>query len=191
MARTLFVVPKMYTHEQIRLLTKDLPPDFDEKYNEFWNYVKERTIMLTGKIHGIYFDSLYESGEKGLKNIMLEDKDAGKIVESLMQSGATLYSTEDKILVEETKSWLDMMGMIDDETIIDMIQKNMKERDEYIYNMIGSTLKEDEMGIIFISPERKINLSEDMRIIRICRFEPSDYLKSYLVQIGIKDEKTD
>ncbi|MCP8312089.1 MAG: hypothetical protein L6N95_03040 [Candidatus Methylarchaceae archaeon HK01B] len=186
MARTLFVVPKMYTQKQFRLIAKDLPPDFEERHAEFWSYVKERTFKLTGRINRIYFDSLTEFGEEGLKDIMSEDEDAGEIVKSLMQSGTILHSTEDKVLVGETKSWLSMMETMNDETIVDMLHKNMKERDEFVCHSIDSTLKKGEMAILFLSPERKVGLSEDIKVVRVCRFEPLDYLKSYLVQINIR-----
>ncbi|MCP8305483.1 MAG: hypothetical protein H3Z50_08490 [archaeon] len=59
---------------------------------------------------------------------MSEDEDAGEIVKSLMQSGAILHSTEDKVLVGETESWLSMMETMNDETIVDMLHENMRER---------------------------------------------------------------
>ena len=189
MVRTLFIIPKMYSQKQIKLIAKDLPPDFNENHKEFWNYVKERTSMLIGRINRIYFDSLTESGDEGLKIVIQDDDDAGEIVKLLMKSGAILHCTEDKLLVGETESWLSMIETMNNETTVDMLQKNMKERNEYVYNLIDSTLKEGEMAILFISPERKIDLSEDIKVVRICRFEPSDYLKSYLVQIDIRERK--
>jgi hypothetical protein len=70
--------------------------------------------------------------------------------------------------------------------IRELFQENLDERIGYISDRIEQTLKGNEVGVLFLEPNLRVELSKDIKIIRMWRFDPSDYLKSWQVQLRLK-----
>ena len=89
--RMLIYVPRMYTKDEFKKLTSEIPEDFDAKSKEFWDYVEEKLKPLFGRVRKVYQDSLYEGGEKGIK-ILLSDPNSRNylIIQKLVENGAEL-----------------------------------------------------------------------------------------------------
>lgn len=183
MVRMLIYVPRMYDREEFRRLTGIAPQDFDQKEKEFWEYVEEKLTLL-GRIQRIYLEGLVSGGKEGLKTLNPENRNH-VIIRKLVENGAVLHSTEDPIMVAESESWLDMMMKQPSSEIYDFYKESIKERDNYIANIINQTLKEDEIGVLFIESTHRVELP-DVKIIKMCRFEPSDYLNIWLQKLKIK-----
>ena len=189
--RILFVVPKMYTRNELLSISGDIPEDFEAKSKEFWDYVAER-LKRPRVINRIYIDSLtkYE-GEDSIKLVTETDTGCGELVGGLVSEGAMLQTSEDPLLIEETASWASMLDGVTDgeaQTIIDLMSQNMSDRNRFLTKIIGETLKENETGVLFIRPGRDIAgyLQSDIKVIKIQPFEPSDYLDSWLVTLKLK-----
>jgi hypothetical protein len=88
------------------------------------------------------------------------------------------------MLVAESKSWLDMIEQNPLDTVpLELYQETVRERDGYVTRRIDETLMDEETGILFLKPGREINLNDRVRIIKVCRFDPVDYLRSWQVQL--------
>lgn len=190
MGKMLFLVPRMYTEAEFNSFTASLPDDFKEKTNEFWSYVNSRLTMFSGRIGKIYRDHVCKAGEEGLNQIRSIDSENYKAAKNLFENGANLIATEDPILVGESESWAKMLkSPHSDIIVLELLQQNLAERARHISNRINETLEDNETGVLFIKPDLQIEFSGDLRIIRTCPFDPSDYLRSWQVHIKLKHQK--
>ena len=189
--RILFIVPKMFTREELASLNNDIPEDFQAKSKEFWDYISVR-LRKPRVIQRIYYDSLTKEGEEAIKFINESNANCGRLVGELVSEGATVYSSEDRLLVEETASWTSMLEKEEkeDPTIMDFLSQNMSDRNKFLGNVIDKTLKEDENGVLFVRPGRDMSgyLTSDIKSIKVQPFEPSDYLDSWLVTLKLKSK---
>ncbi len=193
--KTLFIIPKMFTPEELNRIGSTLPEDYPEKSKEFWGYIDEK-LRTQRAVQKLYYDSLtkFESVEKALEFIKRNNEHCYDIVERLIGLGAKLETTEDPLLVEETASWISMLKDNDGETDLateEMLAKNMMDRDKYIAKKIYESLGDGETGILFLAPGRQISndiIPPDVRVIKIQPFDPADYLNSLLVSMSLKHE---
>ena len=184
MGRMLLVVPRMYTEEEFKRLVPALPEDFGLKTLEFWSYVEEKLQVFVGKVQRIYRDEVCQSGERGLAYLSSADSENFLIVRKLVENGAVFEATEDSLLVAESKSWLDMVKQNPVDTMpLELYQETVRERDGYVTRRIDETLLDEETGVLFLKPGREINLNERVKIIKVCRFDPADYLRSWQIQL--------
>jgi hypothetical protein len=183
MSRMLLLVPRMYTEEEFKSVTPVLPEDFAAKTSEFWSYVEEKLQVFAGRIQRIYRDEICQNGEQGLVHLSA-DSENYLIAKKLVENGAVFEATEDSLLVAESKSWLNMIKQNPlDSMLLEMYQETVRERDGNIARRIDETLKDEETGVLFLKPNRDINLGERVKMIKVCRFDPADYLNSWQVHL--------
>ena len=180
----LFVVPRMYTQNEFRGLVSTIPQDFAAKTFEFWSYVEDKLKAFVGKIERVYRDEICEGGEKALAYLSNIDHENFLIVKKLVDSGAVFEATEDSILVAESISWTEAVKYNPlDQISLEMLQETIRERDNYVSRRINETLQDEETGILFMKPDRTVNLNASAKVIRMCRFDPADYLRSWQIQV--------
>jgi hypothetical protein len=183
----------MYTDQELRKVATELPEDFTQKSEEFWNYVRDK-LNTQRNIRKIYYDSLVTNErDKALEFVKKSNERSFEIIEQYMNLGAILEATEDPLLVQEAFSWFSMLqeGKTDLATE-EMIEKNMGDRDKFVTQRIAESLNQDESGILFLAPGRRIDgyIPADIRLIKIQPFDPSDYLNSWLVTLSLKTKQS-
>jgi hypothetical protein len=187
MSRMLLLVPRMYTEKEFKDAVSVLPDDFDLRTLEFWSYVEDKLQAYVGKIQRVYRDEIADGGEEGLAALSAVQPLNYLIVKKLVDAGATFEETEDPMLIVESASWVETIKNNPfDPVSLEMYQETIKERDGYVSKRIDETLGEDETGVLFIKPKREVNLKESVKVIKVCRFEPSDYLSSWQAQLKSK-----
>ena len=145
-----------------------------------------------GKIQRIYRDEVCQGGKEGLAHLSSIDRENFPIVRKLVENGAVFEATEDSLLVAESKSWLEMIEQDPLDTMpLELYQETVRERDGYVTRRIDETLLDEETGVLFLKPGREINLNERVKIIKVCRFDPADYLRSWQVQLNSPDFHTE
>jgi hypothetical protein len=108
-------------------------------------------------------------------------------VKKLVENGATFEATEDRMLVAESTSWGEAIKNNPLDTVsLEMYQETNRERNNYVSRRIAESLRDEETGVLFMKPGRTINLNTNIKIIKVCRFDPSDYLRSWEVQLKAK-----
>jgi hypothetical protein len=200
--RILFIVPKMFAREELTRINPSVPEDYEKKSQEFWDYVAER-LKSPRVVNRIYYDSLTKGGEQteeALKFINDNNERCSVLVRELISDGATLQASEDRLLIEETVSWIGMLTKgasketEQDQTTLELLEQNMSDRDKFLAKVVEETLKENETGVLFIGSGREIgrHISSDIKVIKIQPFEPADYLNSWLVTLKLrsKEEKS-
>jgi hypothetical protein len=189
MSRMLLLVPRMYTEEEFKRSVRTLPEDFGPKTTEFWSYVEEKLQGFVGKVQRIYRDEVCQGGKDGLAHLSSMDRENFRIVRKLVENGAVLEATEDFLLVAESRSWLEMIEQNPLDTMpLELYQETIRERDEYVKKRIDETLLDEETGILFLKSGREIGLDKRVKVIKVCRFDPADYLRSWQVQLQAKTE---
>jgi len=178
MARTLIIVPAMYGREELNKTLGLIPSDFEESYSEFWSYVEEKLRPFIGKVCVVYSDRLSPAEETEIR--------ANALIKRLIENRSAFHCVEDSLLAAEAEAWLEMMENGRVQAAVELFEENLMERDEYARDVIEQTLRDDEMGVLFIDPSRKISFPEDIRVIRMCPFDPVDYLNLHLVKLKIE-----
>ena len=183
----LLLVPRMYTREEFKSLVPVLPEDFGPRTLEFWSYVEDKLKAFLGKVHRVYRDEICQSGEEALASLSSMDHESFQIAKKLVDNGAVFEATEDSMLVAESMSWVEaIMNNPLDRVSLEMYEETIRERDNYVSKRVGETLRDEETGVLFMKPERTIGLNESVKIIKVCRFDPADYLKSWQVRMKPK-----
>jgi hypothetical protein len=183
MSRMLLLVPRMYTEEEFKGFVAVLPEDFKVRTHEFWSYVEEKLQGFAGKIQRVYRDDVWKGGEAAVAYMSFIDHKNSLIVKRLVEKGAVFEATEDAMLVGESKSWLEMVKQNPlDPVPLEFYEETIRERNDYVARRIDETLSDDETGILFMIPDREINVKEPVKVIKVCRFDPGDYLRSWQIQ---------
>jgi hypothetical protein len=106
---------------------------------------------------------------------------------SLIENGASFIATEDPILVGEFESWAVMLKSQQSNTVAsELLQQSLEERIKYISDRIVETLEDSGTGVLFIEPDSQVEFDKDIKIIRVCPFDPSDYLRSWQMRRKLK-----
>lgn len=199
MVRTLLRVPRMFTKEDLSRIDPRVPPDYEEKATEFWDYVNERVSAMSGRLKKIYLESAGVVGKHHLDMLKVSDPRQYGVVKNALDAGAELVDSENPELVLETFSWMQKMqellstnqdekeGMATLQTISEFLQESIKERDEFVKKTIETSLKDGELGILFMDMSREIEFSPEIRVVITCPFRPNDYLNSWLAGLRARD----
>jgi len=187
MVRRLLYVPRMYSNIEFKILAEELPPDFESKTHEFWAYVEEKLSVFKGRIKRIYRDGNYRGGKVSISNLASTDPHNFSLIDKLIDDGASFEATENHILIEESESWLQILKSRESNAVtLEMYQQTMDERNKHVANRIHETLEDDEIAVLFFEPSRRIKLRDDIKVIKVYRFNPIDYLRSWQAKQRLK-----
>jgi len=189
MARTLLVVPRMYTKDEFKEEASYVPDDYDMKCAEFWSYVAEKLSVFKGRIRKIFRESLSMNTKEALRAMSGDEQHSRTVLVGLLEDGAEMESTEDPILMAETESWMAMMRRTPNEMLSELYGQCLAERNRYVANRIDQSLREGEVGLLIIDSRRRLELPQDIRVIRVCPFDPADYLASTIIKAKLKSGK--
>ena len=186
LGRLLIHVPRFYTEDEFLKVASKIPPDYDEKAEEFWSYIEEK--LLGQRVKKIYLESLESIDQEVQDKVQsLLGVKGTLIINKLLSMGAKLQPTEDPKLIIETDSWKKMMQNNPELEIVgEMFEDNIRERDSHIAGEIDHTLAEGETGVIFLEPVHKLSLPSDVRLVRMCRFDPGDYLNIWIQKMRLQ-----
>ena len=174
MARTIILVPMMYSREDLKKILGLVPDDFEATSLKFWGYVEEKLKPFVGRIHVIYS----EKHDNKDPNSQLDS-----ILKELINNHAELQCIEDPLLAAEAEAWRELMKSSQNQAVSELFEESMTERNDHAKGVIERTLGENQMGILFMDPTRKVSLPDDVKVIRMCPFDPIDYLNRHLVKL--------
>jgi len=187
MTRMLFYVPRMYTETEIKRKITTIPKEFTPKSFEFWSYVEEKLRVYQKKINWVYREEIWKSGKEGLKQLADLDKRNHRVIKKLMENGAKFEAIEDELLVHESRAWIEAIEQQQGNKVIsDFYDETLRERATTIVKRIENTLREGEIGALFIEPSRRIQFDKSITVIKMCRFNPLDELKKWQIQQQLK-----
>jgi hypothetical protein len=72
------------------------------------------------------------------------------------------------------------------DVLLELYEESLAERSRYVTNLITQSLEEGEVGLIIIDSRRKLELPPDYRVIRVCPFDPADYINAEIIKAKLK-----
>jgi hypothetical protein len=179
----------MYTKAEFRDEASYVPDDYEAKCEEFWRYVAEKLSVFRGRIRKIFRESLSTNTKEALLALSGDEQGSRSVLVSLLEDGAEPESTEDPILMAETQSWIEMIRGTPSEMVSEMYGESLAEQNRYVANRIGESLREGEVGLLLIDSRRRVEPAQDIRVIRVCPFDPADYLASTIIKAKLRTGK--
>ena len=166
--RKLYLVPLLFSWE-------DAPAEYVEKFNLYWQQVREHIANLEskiGKVNRVYHESITMAGEDGLKVLEKLNPSSCQITRDKCQSGAEFEVAEDKSLAEESMDWERhlLMGFISQkvaEMVSDFFVEASRKRYEYIAGRINETLKDNEVAMLFIREGHRVQFPSDIEVFSV------------------------
>jgi hypothetical protein len=166
--RKLFFVPLIFSN-------KDLPPEFTEKYNRYWEQVESQLANLEiklGPVTRIFHELVPESGEKGLETLKQLNANSLPIIQRSTLKGAVLEPIEDNAILTELMDWSRCLSIgLQNQKVFSAIYgfytEANKKRNEYITRKIDETLKVEEIGILFMAEGHHIQFPADIRVFYV------------------------
>ena len=86
----------------------DAPPEFTSHYEAYWRAVNEHVASLemrAGPVARVFVEGVGFGGEEGLLRVQQADRQAHRLVQSRLDSGAVLEPYEDQDLFEQVVDW--------------------------------------------------------------------------------------
>jgi len=179
----------MYVRSEFTDATSYVPEDYDAKSEEFWSYVSDKLKVFRGRIKKVFRESLSKDTKEALRAVGRDDEPSYALITSLLEEGAGLMPTEDPILVAENESWLKMIKDSSNDVLLELYEQSLAERNRYVSTRIAQSLGEGEVGLLLIDSRRKLELPQDIRIIKVCPFDPADYLNAAVVKARLKSRE--
>jgi len=187
--RKLYFVPLIYCE-------KEPQAEYLEKFNNYWCQVENQVSSLElklGKIDKIYHELISVGGDDGAKVIKdLNDK-SYQIVEHRLDKGTKLEATEEAELLTEFMDWSRclVIGLQNQKVftrVYEYYTEASKRRNEHIAKKIDETLKQDEVGILFMREGHQVQFPPDIKVFYVV--PPAlDEIKRWLRDQGAKSQK--
>jgi hypothetical protein len=163
--RRLYLVPLLYSWQ-------DAPAEYTEKYNLYWQQVKEHVANLEskiGKVNRIYHESVTIAGEEGLKILEKLNPASSQVAQEKCHCGAQFEMIEDKELAEESMDWERhlLMGFLSEKVaniVSQFFSEALRKRYEHIAKRINETLKENEVALLIIREEHMVQFPSDIEV---------------------------
>jgi hypothetical protein len=166
--RKLYFVPVVYSG-------RESPADFREKFNRYWNQVENQMGALElklGTIARVYHELIPVAGEEGIKAIKELNEKCYEVVSNRLAKGAQLEAIEEDELLKEMMDYGRCLAIgLQSQQVFSRIYKAYTEvsqkRNDYIAQQIDQTLKEDEIGILFMREGHQVQFAPDIQVFYI------------------------
>jgi len=166
--KKLYLVPLIYSGEEA-------PEEYKEKCGRYWQQVTEHLANLAakiGKVNRVYHESIFQCGEDGMKAMERLNPGSYQIAKAQCDNGAVLEAIEERELFEEVLDWQRclMLGLISDgvaSKVTEFYIEAAKRRNEFMAKKISETLKDNEVGLLFIREEHSVQFPSDIEVFNI------------------------
>jgi len=166
--RKLYFIPLVYGG-------KDLPEDYLQKFNKYWEQVEKQVAELAlklGEVNRVYHELVAASGEEGLKTVADLSEKSRKIVGDCLEKQAQLEPVEDNDILTEFMDWSRclIIGLQNPRVmsrVYDSYLEAGKKRNEYIARKIDETLKENEIGLLLMRENHQVQFPADIQVFYI------------------------
>lgn len=166
---------------------------FDRYWREVTNQIGNLESVL-GTVRHIFHEMLHDDSEDGLE--MMESVSPGsvKLVKYLMGSGSVLCPFEDPEMLMEMTDWQRCLS-------IGLVSKGVQEmaseqyraltdaRNNKVSESISTSMKEDEVGLLFISEGHTVQFSSDVQVFYVAP-PSSNELKTAVTELLTPPEPT-
>jgi hypothetical protein len=167
-SRKLFLVPLIYS-------SKDAPPEYIEKFDLYWQQVKEHIENLEtklGNIKRVYHESITIADENSFQIMEKLNPKSCQIARQKIENGAKIEVIEDRQLAEECMDWERclLVGLLSDSAVKKVSEfyiEAARKRYEHISKKIDKTLQADEIAVLFIREGSIIQFPKDIEVFSV------------------------
>ena len=154
---------------------KEAPDEYTAKFNLYWEQAGQHIASLEakiGRVSHVYHESSIQAGENGLKALDKLSPASGRMARDKCQNGAIFEATEDKELAEESIDWERclLMGFISQKaarTVSEFYVEALRQRYGHIAQVIDETLKDNEVGVLFIREGHLVQFPQDVEVFSV------------------------
>jgi hypothetical protein len=154
---------------------KELPVEYTEKYNRYWEQVEAQIANLESKlgpVDRIFHELVTDSGEEGLKALEQINESSYDIIRRRVEKGATLEATEDREILTELMDWSRCLSIgLQSQTaltkVYDFYNEVNKKRNEHLAKKLNECIKDDETGILVMGEGHHVQFSSDIRVFYV------------------------
>ena len=165
--KKLYLVPLIYSSE-------DAPSEYKEKCSRYWQQVTEQlgNLEKIGKVNRIYYESISQSGEDGMKVMERLNPSSYQIAKSKCDNGALLETIEREELLDEAMDWERclLVGFVSEKVaskVSEFYVEAAKKRYEFMAKRISETLKDNEAGLLFIREGHRVQFPSDVEVFSV------------------------
>jgi hypothetical protein len=166
--KKLYLVPLIYSGDEA-------PDEYKEKCSRYWQQVAEQLNNLAskiGKVNRVYHETIFQSGEDGIKAVERLNPSSYQIAKSQYDNGAILETIEEKESFEEVMDWQRclMLGFASEKVaskVSEFYVEAAKKRNELMAKKISETLKDNEAGLLFIREGHSVQFPIDIEVFSI------------------------
>ncbi len=166
--RKLFFVPLVFSG-------KELPLEFLEKYNRYWQQVDSQIANLESKlgpVKRVFHELIPEGGEEGLKTLEKLNESSHLIVKHRIENGATLEATEDTEILAELMDWsrclaIGLQSQTAASKVYQFYNEATQKRNEHILKRLNEALKENEIGLLIMAEGHHLQFPTDISVFYI------------------------
>jgi len=166
--RKIFLVPLVYS-------PAEPPADYVGMLERYWAGVRNQIRRLadrTGAIARIYHESVFESGDTGVKMIEQVNPRSHALIAEYVEADAKVESLEDSELFAESVDWQRclMVGLMS-RKVMDLALNGFREATRQRYDVmskrIDDTLMPGESAILLIQEDHRIQFPKDVQVIYV------------------------
>ncbi len=166
--KKLYLVPLLFTW-------KDSPPEYSEKFNLYWQQVRQHIANLEariGSVQIVYHESITATGESGMETLEKLNPASYQLVREKCLMGARLEVVEDREAIEESMDWERhlMMGFISDKIagiVTRFFNEASQRRYDYIARRIKETLPEGEVAMLLVREGHGVQFPPDVEVFSV------------------------
>jgi len=166
--RKLYFVPLIYCGTEAEA-------EYLERYNKYWSQVENQLSDLELKLGGInkiYHELIPVSGDDGAKTIKDLNIKSHEILEKRLEKGAQLVAAEDSELLTEFIDWSRCLSIgLQNLKVMTRVYESYteagKKRNEHISKQIDETLKANEIGVLLMREEHRLQFPTDIQVFYI------------------------
>jgi hypothetical protein len=166
--KKLYLVPLIYSGDEA-------PDEYKEKCSRYWQQVAEQLNNLAskiGKVNRVYHETIFQSGEDGIKAVERLNPSSYQIAKSQYDNGAILETIEEKESFEEVMDWQRclMLGFTSEKVaskVSEFYVEAAKKRNELMAKKISETLKDNEAGLLFIREGHSVQFPIDIEVFSV------------------------
>jgi len=155
-----------------------LPPDDDVELasyvKQYWTEAAEQVNRLANTLDNVkkVYHELVPAGEDGLNDIAQICLGSHDLVKTLIESGATLEETEDPEILAEYLDWGRCLALRLESPkvfseIYDRYAQVQQKRNEVISLKINESLKNDELGLVLLREEHRVQFPPDIQVFYV------------------------
>ena len=166
--RKIYLVPTFFVGSMV---PEDLKVIVDRYWTDVRNQVENLENTLT-KVTHVYHESVFDSGEEGLKQIEEVNPHAHAFISTLYRSTASLEATDHKEALKESIDWqrcisIGLTSSTVRTTAGEALETASKTRYNHMSELIDETLRPDEAGLFIVSETHQVQFPSDIQVFYI------------------------